>query len=95
MAESIRATVVYAIPERVFQYALTLPSGSTVAEAVAASGLYRDCPDAHAAEPRYGIYSRRVDAAMRLRDGDRVEVYRPLIIDPKQARRQRARQDKD
>jgi putative ubiquitin-RnfH superfamily antitoxin RatB of RatAB toxin-antitoxin module len=40
--------------------------------------------------PRYGVFSKPTDGTARLRDGDRVEVYRPLLVDPKQARRERA-----
>lgn len=90
MAETIRASVVYALPDRVFRRELVLAAGSTVADAVEASGLYREHPEARQAEPRYGVYAHRVDAATPLREGDRVEVYRPLRIDPKQARRLRA-----
>ena len=93
MAETIHVSVVYALPDRVFLRDLVLATGSTVADAVEASGLYREHPDARQAEPRYGIYARRVDAATRLRDGDRVEVYRPLLVEPKQARRLRAQRD--
>jgi len=63
---------------------LTLADGATVADALSASGL--DSP----ALAAYAVYGERVTAAHPLRDGDRVELLRPLQLDPKQARRQRA-----
>jgi len=59
-----------------------LPAGATVRDALAAAGIDSQ---------RVGIFGKRVSADVRLADGDRVEVYRPLKIDPKEARRQRAR----
>ena len=90
MAESLRVSVVCAAPGRVFLRELELADGSIVADAVEQSGLYREWPEMRQVAPRYGIFSKPVDAAARLRDGDRVEVYRPLLVDPKQARRNRA-----
>ena len=59
-----------------------LPAGATVRDALAASGL-----EGHA----FGVFGKRVELDQPLKDGDRVEVYRPLAIDPKEARRRRAR----
>lgn len=84
----LQVEVVYALPERQTVVVLTLPAGSCVADALAASGLIDryalpdDCP--------VGIFATRVDRARPLADGDRVEIYRPLEVDPKQARRLRA-----
>ena len=61
---------------------LRLPDGATVRDALAASGLNG---------AQAGIFGKRVAMDTRLADGDRVEVYRPLRMDPKQARRARAR----
>ena len=62
--------------------ALDLPKGATVREALAAAGIESQ---------RVGIFGKRVGADTRLVDGDRVEIYRPLKLDPKEARRRRAR----
>jgi putative ubiquitin-RnfH superfamily antitoxin RatB of RatAB toxin-antitoxin module len=82
---SITIEVVLALPERQTLRRLQLPEGSTVEDAVAASGL---------AERRHsgavGLYGRAVPAKTVLRDGDRVEIYRPLSADPKDLRRARA-----
>ena len=78
----MRVELVQAHADRAAIVKLDLPAGATVRDALAAAGI-----DAQ----RVGIFGKRVSADARLADGDRVEVYRPLQIDPKQARRQRAR----
>jgi uncharacterized protein len=75
--------VVRAWPERLELRALELDEGATVRGALAAAGMTAP----HGA----GIHGRRVPLDTRLTDGDRVEIYRPLRADPKEARRQRAR----
>jgi putative ubiquitin-RnfH superfamily antitoxin RatB of RatAB toxin-antitoxin module len=69
---------------------LELPEGSTLWQAVQASGLLQRYPEL-AQEPSLGIWGRKQPADTRLRDRDRVELYRPLKVDPKEARRQRYR----
>jgi putative ubiquitin-RnfH superfamily antitoxin RatB of RatAB toxin-antitoxin module len=86
---SIRVEVVLALPRGVDCVSLSLPAGSTVGDAVAASGLR----ERHAGldAQAVGVFGRRVKPDARLADGDRVEVYRALVNDPKEARRRRAR----
>jgi putative ubiquitin-RnfH superfamily antitoxin RatB of RatAB toxin-antitoxin module len=91
MAETIRVEVACVAADRVFLRELTLPAGATVAEAVAASGLASAWPGVDIADDRLGVFGRRVTPRRVLRDGDRVEVYRPLAVDPKEARRRRVR----
>ncbi|HEX7054003.1 MAG TPA: RnfH family protein [Burkholderiales bacterium] len=86
---TIRVEVVHALPDAHDAIVVELREGATVAEALAASGIARRRPGIDLT--RLGIFGRRVDAAARLADGDRVEVYRPLALDPKEARRRRAR----
>ncbi len=62
---------------------LELDEGATAIDALRASGL----PESRSAEPLLGIFGQRVAPGTRLKDGDRLEVYRPLAIDPKEARR--------
>ena len=70
-----------AYPDGAQARSVNLPTGATVRDALAASGF----------EGRaVGIFGKRVDLDHRLADGDRVEIYRPLAMDPKEARRQRA-----
>jgi putative ubiquitin-RnfH superfamily antitoxin RatB of RatAB toxin-antitoxin module len=93
---SISVEVVFAKAERQELVALQLAAGSTVADAIERSGLAGRFDDFEVDPSRVGIFSRKVTLDQVLRDGDRVEIYRPLIADPKEARRQRALlQEKD
>lgn len=80
---TVTVEVVVASPERQILRRVNLPAGSTVADALAASGL-------EGAQGCVGIYGKLVPAKTALRDGDRVEIYRPLQADPKELRRARA-----
>ena len=82
----LRVSVVYTEPARQFVRELNLPPDSTVADALRCADLTPARGDV-----RFGIFGRLVDAATPLRDGDRVEIYRPLKVDPKEARRNRAK----
>lgn len=89
MAETIRVEVAYADPQRQVLRTVAVAAGSTVADAMAASGILAQLPGFVPAG--IGIFGRLVEPDTLLRDGDRVELYRPLQIDPKQARRNRVR----
>ncbi|MFI4888821.1 MAG: RnfH family protein [Burkholderiales bacterium] len=87
--ETIVVEVAYAEPTRQFLHRVELRVGATVAEAIATSGIAREFgieTDALAT----GIWSKPVARDALLRDGDRVELYRPLTADPKELRRRRA-----
>lgn len=86
----LEVEVVYALPGSQDSVILKLPGGSTVGDAVAASGIAGRHPEVAPGRQSFGIYGKRVKADTRLSDGDRVEIYRPLVIDPKEARRRRA-----
>jgi len=79
----MKVEVVAAHPEGARTRSVNLPAGATVRDALAATGL-----EGHAC----GIFGKRVALEHRLNDGDRVEIYRPLALDPKEARRRRALQ---
>jgi len=81
---AISVEVVYALAREVDAVRLRLPAGATVREAIAASGV-------SVRFAAVGIFGRRVALDTTLADGDRVELYRPLVLDPKERRRQRAR----
>lgn len=84
---ALQIEVVYALPERQMLRRVSLPEGSTVQDAVRASGLAAEFPEI---DPiRVGIYGKAVLINTMLRDGDRVELYRPLEADPKEVRRAR------
>lgn len=88
-AETLAVEVVYApAPGVIDLVALRLPAGTTLAQALEASGLLRR----HGLEPsgvKAGIWGRVREPGTELRERDRVEIYRGLVVDPKEARRQR------
>ena len=90
MSPEIKVEVVYALPEKQYLLKVRLAQGSTVEQAIAASGILELRTDIDLAKNKVGIFSRPVKLADAVNDGDRVEIYRPLIADPKELRRQRA-----
>jgi uncharacterized protein len=78
----MKIEVVYALPQAAEVVSVQLPAGATVGDAVAASGLQGEA---------YGVYGKKVSRSCLLKDGDRVEIYRPLQADPKEARRRRVK----
>lgn len=87
---TIPVEVVYALPERQTLLALQLPAGATVREAIERSGVLQLHPEIDLSRAAVGIHGRRSPLDARLREHDRVEIYRPLTADPKDARRRRA-----
>lgn len=88
--QSIRVEVVLAMPDRQELVVLEVTTGSTLADAITQSGLPEMFEDFELDPTRVGIFGQKASPDQVLRDGDRVEIYRPLIADPKEARRQRA-----
>lgn len=87
----IDVSVVYALPDQQVIMELSVEDGCTVKQAVEQSGLLAQFTEIDIQTMQVGIYSERVSLEHLLRAGDRVEVYRPLTIDPKEARRNRAK----
>lgn len=94
MSASIRVQVIYALPERQDLVTIELPEGATAVQAVEASGLPQKYPDIDLARNKLGVFAKLVKPDQVLRDRDRVEIYRALIADPKEVRRQRAAEGK-
>lgn len=90
MAETVRVEVCYALPDTVFRREFGLPAGATLRDALEASGLLDVHPNIDLSTVRTGIYGKARPLDTVLRANDRVEVYRPLIADPKESRRRRA-----
>ncbi|AUX73457.1 RnfH family protein [Erwinia pyrifoliae] len=86
----ITVEVVYALPEKQYIYNIKVPQGSSVEQVIKASGLLQLRPEINLQENKVGIFSRPVKLKDEVNSGDRVEIYRPLIADPKDLRRQRA-----
>jgi putative ubiquitin-RnfH superfamily antitoxin RatB of RatAB toxin-antitoxin module len=87
--ERVLIEVVYARAEEQVSVALEVPAGTSVAEALERSGLRSRYPEI-ADETPLGIFGKVVAPDTAVAAGDRVEFYRPLLADPKQARRRRA-----
>ena len=87
---TLRVSLALALPDRQEVIELELPEGATIADAVAASGVAQRHPDIDVPRLQTGIWSRPRPADTPLRQGDRVELYRPLKADAKAQRRARA-----
>lgn len=90
MPDNIHVEVVYALPEKQYMRQVSLAEGATVEQAIIASDLLILRPDIDLKKNKVGIYSRAVKLTDTLEEGDRVEIYRPLLADPKELRRLRA-----
>nr|WP_154324644.1 RnfH family protein [Pantoea sp. 201603H] len=86
----ITVEVVYALPEKQYMQTTSVSSGSSVEDAIRASGLLALRRDIDLTTNKVGIFSRPVKLTDEVHDGDRIEIYRPLLADPKELRRQRA-----
>ncbi|MDQ2962604.1 MAG: RnfH family protein [Pseudomonadota bacterium] len=88
--KEITVTVVYALPDEVTEIEIRVAAGATVAEAIDRSGLAARLRTTDVAGAPVGIFGKRVRRDTTLSDGDRIELYRELMADPKAARRRRA-----
>ena len=86
----MKVEVVYALPAAVDAVTLSLPAGATLREAVVASGVLERHRELSLEKQAFGVFGRRAGLETRLEPGDRVEIYRALAMDPKEARRRRA-----
>ncbi len=92
VAERIRVEVAYAGEGgRHILLPVEVDAGASVREAIIRSGILQRCPDIDLGHNRVGIFARLCELDTVLEDRDRVEIYRPLLLDPKEARRQRAK----
>ena len=87
----MRVELAYADSAREILIGLEVRPASTVLDCIESSGLLRLVPDLRAGGAGFAVFGRRVEAADVVSNGDRIEVLRPLEIDPKEARRLRAR----
>lgn len=88
--ERLRVQVAYALPERQWLWLVELDAGARVGDAIQASPFPQRFPEQARETLTVGVFGKLCELDQPLRDGDRIEIYRPLLIDPKQARRQRA-----
>jgi putative ubiquitin-RnfH superfamily antitoxin RatB of RatAB toxin-antitoxin module len=91
MRKRLRIEVVYALPKRQVVIVLEVEEGATILTAIERSGILQQFPEVDPRRDGVGVFGKRVTLDTSLREGDRVEIYRPLIADPKAARRERAK----
>lgn len=94
MAEQMKIEVLYALPHEQVLLKVYPAPGATVDEAIRLSGMLEKYPEIDTDKNKIGIYGKLSKPDTVLRDRDRVEIYRPLIADPKEVRRRRAQEGK-
>jgi len=95
MSSAINIEVVYGLPQKQILLSLKVPVNSTVLQAIEASGIQKIYTDIDLNENKVGVWNRTCKLNDTLFEGDRVEIYRPMIADPKEVRKRRAEKAKD
>ena len=90
MAERVRLQVCYALPDAVSLLTVDLDEGQTLEQAIHASGVLARHPEIDLSALKIGVFGKLRQLSDLARSGDRIEIYRPLIADPKDSRRRRA-----
>ena len=93
-ADTITVEVTHARPERQLILVVELDAGATLEQAIHASGMLEKFPEIDLGSNKVGVFGKLAKLDDKLHPGDRVEIYRPLIADPKEARRRRAEQER-
>ncbi len=93
--ETINIEIAYATCDKQVLKSISVPADYTVEQAILASDILAEFPEINLAVNTIGIFSKKVTLNTHLQMGDRIEIYRPLVIDPKQARRIRAKRKKE
>lgn len=94
MAETLNIEVCYAMSNKQEVVRVRVPEGATVQHGLDASGLLAKYPEIDIRKSKFGIWNKLSKLDAVLRDKDRIEIYRPLIADPKEVRKQRAAEGK-
>ena len=87
---TIEVIVAWAVPGHALMRPIQVAPGTTIAQAIAASGILQDVPEIDLATCTVGIYGKKKPLDTLVRPLDRIEIYRPLVADPKESRRRRA-----
>ncbi len=93
-SDMIHVEVVYALPQEQRVLTLVVNKAMTVEEIIETSGIFQMYPEIDLSKNKVGVFSRNVKLDATVRDRDRIEIYRPLLADPKEIRRKRAEQAK-
>lgn len=86
----INIQLAYALPERYYLKSFCVDEGTMVQTAILQSGILQQFTEIDLRENKVGIFSRPAKLTDQLKEGDRIEIYRPLLADPKEIRRKRA-----
>lgn len=95
MPNSISIEITYALPDKQTLLALSVPANTTVEHAIEQSGILTIHNDIDLSNNKVGIWYKTTKLDTILKDGDRIEIYRPLIADPKEVRKRRAQKAVD
>lgn len=90
----VRIEVVYALPERQLLLKLRVPRGTSAREAVKLSGIRGQFPQIDLQRDQLGIFGKKIKGDTEVQEGDRIEIYRPLLADPREVRRRLAAEGK-
>lgn len=93
-SDNIIIEVAYGTSNESILFTVTIPVGSTIKQGIELSGILEKYPAIDLTQNKVGIFSKLMSLDETLNDGDRIEIYRPLIADPKEARRSRAEKQK-
>ncbi|MEQ1533588.1 MAG: RnfH family protein [Sideroxydans sp.] len=93
-SSKISVELVYALPDKQTLLTFDVPQGTTLGQAVQLSGIQAKHPEIDVVKSKFGIFSKLSKPDVVLREKDRIEIYRPLIADPKEVRRKRAEEGK-
>lgn len=91
MAKKIKIEVVYASPQTQKLLALDIDEGTTIEMAIHQSGILSFFPEINLQKQKVGVFGKARSLTDVVQEGDRIEIYRPLLIDPKEARRTKAK----
>ena len=92
--DNIKVEVAYAMPEKQIIRPVTVVANTLIADAIELSGIMQDFPEIDLENVKVGVFGKIASLKAKLNDGDRIEIYRPLIADPKEVRRRRAAEGK-
>ncbi|MFC4699580.1 RnfH family protein [Glaciecola siphonariae] len=95
MSEHLAIEVTYGLPNKQSLISLTVPPSTTVEQAIVLSGVLDIYTEINLSENKVGVWNRTCRLSDEIKDGDRIEIYRPLIADPKEIRKLRAQKAKE
>lgn len=95
MADQLMVEVAFALPTKQTILTISVAADATVEQIIVLSGILQQYPEIDLSQQKVGVWSRTVKLTDTVKEGDRIEIYRPLIADPKDLRRRRAEKAKE